>query len=309
MSMKSDTKNLIAGSLSGFTVRFLTQPLDVIKIRFQLQVEDIKPSGKSYYTGLLQAFIRIYKEEGVYGLWKGHVPAQFLSITFCGAQFGSFYAIENLLTNQINLSSSSGWVHDMIAGSVTGLIASTLSEPLDVMRTRLIAQGKNQVYSGFLCGMRHLIHEEGLFGLWRGLGPCLISVVPQTTVYFTVYEQLKRSHILLKSKENIPMKHKSASLNNDVGHESSLETDHHLHQQLNWHFPLWAGGFSGLLAKTIVYPLDLAKKRLEIRGFEKARLTFGQLPKERNILIIHSTTATSTTTLVNKTPVGTIECI
>lgn len=52
----------------------------------QLQVEDIKPSGKSYYTGLLQAFIRIYKEEGVYGLWKGHVPAQFLSITFCGAQ-------------------------------------------------------------------------------------------------------------------------------------------------------------------------------------------------------------------------------
>ncbi|CAH8568690.1 unnamed protein product [Schistosoma mattheei] len=277
--MKSDTKNLIAGSLSGFTVRFLTQPLDVIKIRFQLQVEDIKPSGKSYYTGLLQAFIRIYKEEGVYGLWKGHVPAQFLSITFCGAQFGSFYAIENLLTNQINLSSSSGWLHDMIAGSVTGLIASTLSEPLDVMRTRLIAQGKNQVYSGFLCGMRHLIHEEGLLGLWRGLGPCLISVVPQTTVYFTVYEQLKRSHILLKSKENIPMKHKSASLNNDVGHESSLETDHHLHQQLNWHFPLWAGGFSGLLAKTIVYPLDLAKKRLEIRGFEKARLTFGQLPK------------------------------
>ncbi|CAH8611757.1 unnamed protein product [Schistosoma haematobium] len=244
--MKSDTKNLIAGSLSGFTVRFLTQPLDVIKIRFQLQVEDIKPSGKSYYTGLLQAFIRIYKEEGVYGLWKGHVPAQFLSITFCGAQFGSFYAIENLLTNQINLSSSSGWVHDVIAGSVTGLIASTLSEPLDVMRTRLIAQGKNQVYSGFLCGMRHLIHEEGLFGLWRGLGPCLISVVPQTTVYFTVYEQLKRSHILLKSKENIPMKHKSASLNNDV---------------------------------------------------------------ERNILIIHSTTATSTTTLVNRTPVGTIECI
>lgn len=74
-----------------------------------------------------------------------------------------------------------------------------------------------KVYSGFLCGMRHLIHEEGLFGLWRGLGPCLISVVPQTTVYFTVYEQLKRSHILLKSKENIPMKHKSTSLNNDVG--------------------------------------------------------------------------------------------
>lgn len=104
-------------------------------------------------------------------------------------------------------------------------------------------------------------------------------MVPQTTVYFTVYEQLKRSHIVFKSKESIPVKHKSASLDNDVSHESSLETDRHPHQQLDWHFPLWAGGFSGLLAKTIVYPLDLAKKRLEIRGFEKARLTFGELPK------------------------------
>ncbi|CAH8532706.1 unnamed protein product [Schistosoma turkestanicum] len=277
--MKDDTKNLIAGSLSGFTVRFLTQPLDVIKIRFQLQVEDIKPSGKSYYTGLLQAFIRIYKEEGVYGLWKGHVPAQFLSVTFCGAQFGSFYAIENLLVNQINLSSSSAWVHDLIAGSVTGVIASTLSEPLDVMRTRLIAQGKNQIYSGFLFGMCRLLHEEGLLGFWRGLGPCLISVVPQTTVYFTTYEQLKRSLVVFESKVNVSTTDKSASLDNDASHQSS-QTDHRHSHQLNWHFPLWAGGFSGLLAKTIVYPLDLAKKRLEIRGFEKARSTFGELPKD-----------------------------
>ncbi|VDQ05870.1 unnamed protein product [Trichobilharzia regenti] len=44
-------------------------------------------------------------------------------------------------------------------------------------------------------GVRDLIREEGVIGLWRGLGPCLISVVPQTTIYFTTYEQLKRSYI------------------------------------------------------------------------------------------------------------------
>ncbi|TNN06575.1 Mitochondrial thiamine pyrophosphate carrier isoform 3 [Schistosoma japonicum] len=277
--MTNNSQNLIAGGLSGLTVSCVISCVCLLKKPvFQLQVEDIKPSGKSYYTGLLQAFVRIYKEEGIYGLWKGHVPAQCLSITFCGAQFVSFYAIGNILASQKSLDTSK-WVRDLVSGSLTGIIASTLCEPLDVMRTRLIAQGKNQIYSSFLRGIRDLVHEEGLLGLWRGLGPCLISVVPQTTVYFATYEQLKRSYILLKSKESISAMNTSISLKSDVCNESSLQTGGNNHYSINWHFPLWAGGFSGLLAKTIVYPLDLAKKRLEIRGFEKSRINFGELPK------------------------------
>ncbi|CAH8571486.1 unnamed protein product [Heterobilharzia americana] len=237
--MHNDAKNLLAGGLSGFTVRFITQPLDVMKIRFQLQVEDIKPTGKSYYSGLLQAFSRIYKEEGVRGLWKGHVPGQLLSITFCGAQFASFYAIENLLIDRTNPNPSSIWLHDLVAGCVTGIIASAICEPLDVMRTRLIAQGKHQVYSGFLLGARDLVREEGIIGLWRGIGPCLVSVVPQTTIYFATYEQLKRA-------TNTGNDEKS----ND-GQTSLPRTNRH---KLPWHFSLWA---------------DLVKKRLEIRGFEE----------------------------------------
>ncbi|CAH8600254.1 unnamed protein product [Heterobilharzia americana] len=238
-----------------------------MKIRFQLQVEDIKPTGKSYYSGLLQAFSRIYKEEGVRGLWKGHVPGQLLSITFCGAQFASFYAIENLLIDRTNPNPSSIWLHDLVAGCVTGIIASAICEPLDVMRTRLIAQGKHQVYSGFLLGARDLVREEGIIGLWRGIGPCLVSVVPQTTIYFATYEQLKRSYILRNSTKNISLMHSLGATNtgNDEksndGQTSLPRTNRH---KLPWHFSLWA---------------DLVKKRLEIRGFERARMDFGTLPK------------------------------
>lgn len=77
---KSD--HAIAGAVSGFITRFCCQPLDVIKIRFQLQVEPITNHPVSKYRSVIHAFYSIPKEEGIYALWKGHVPAQLLSIVY-----------------------------------------------------------------------------------------------------------------------------------------------------------------------------------------------------------------------------------
>lgn len=56
-----------AGALAGCIARFVTGPLDVIKIRFQVQLEPIKgaPGIQSKYTGFAQAFGTILKEEGI----------------------------------------------------------------------------------------------------------------------------------------------------------------------------------------------------------------------------------------------------
>ncbi|KAL3876861.1 hypothetical protein ACJMK2_034644 [Sinanodonta woodiana] len=77
------TDHAIAGAFSGSVSRALFQPLDVLKIRFQLQVEPVSRKDKtSKYTGIPQAVQKIIKEEGWKALWKGHVPAQALSILY-----------------------------------------------------------------------------------------------------------------------------------------------------------------------------------------------------------------------------------
>jgi hypothetical protein len=41
--------------------------------------------------------------------------------------------------------------------------------------------------------------------------------------------------------------------------------------------PFLCGALAGVCSKTVIYPLDLAKKRLQVRGFEHARRGFGQV--------------------------------
>lgn len=62
-----------AGAIAGAVARLVVNPLDVLKIRFQVQLEPISAAkasssaarSLSKYTGLRQAFVTIIKEEGI----------------------------------------------------------------------------------------------------------------------------------------------------------------------------------------------------------------------------------------------------
>ncbi len=55
-----------------------------------------KKSSNSKYTSLFQTFLTIYKEEGLFGLWKGHLSGQFLSVAFVTTQFFWFQNLTKL---------------------------------------------------------------------------------------------------------------------------------------------------------------------------------------------------------------------
>ncbi|KAG7188885.1 hypothetical protein KM043_008491 [Ampulex compressa] len=243
----SSSDHAIAGAISGFVTRFICQPLDVVKIRFQLQVEPISNIRASKYRSLWQAFLLIPKEEGIRALWKGHVPAQLLSIVYGMGQFYSYDVCMNLSKKYFT---SEEWRYpaNFVAGSIAGSIATIISFPFDTMRTRLVAQSSNHVvYKGLIHSCRSILKHESPRTFFYGLLPTLLQIAPHTGLQFLFYRMFT-----------------------DIYKYYSRETD------TKFYNSMIAGSATGLIAKTVIYPFDLSRKRLQIQGFEAGRKGFGK---------------------------------
>jgi len=88
------------------------------------------------------------------------------------------------------------------SGAVGGFASGIVTCPLDVIKTKLQAQGGfraqqaklppgHVVYRGLLGTARIIWGEEGLKGLYRGLGPIILGYLPTWAVWFTVYGKSK----------------------------------------------------------------------------------------------------------------------
>ena len=130
----------IAGLLSGVVTRSIVQPLDVFKVRYQLQIE-AKTEAK--YQSFRQMFKTMLKEEGITAFWKGHLPAQYLSAVFMTSQFyGVDLFTRSVHTNFPSLKDSPSKRTFVISlgGGFGASMATIVSFPFDVLRTRFIAQ-------------------------------------------------------------------------------------------------------------------------------------------------------------------------
>lgn len=254
-SKLSASQSAIAGGISGAFTRALAQPLDVLKIRFQLQLEPIKSGSK--YSSILQAFRSIIKEEGVSTLWSGHIPAQLLSISYGIIQFATY---EKLTQVCREIDSQFYSVHKHSINFSNGAIAATaatlLSFPLDTVRTRLIAEQKtNKVYKGFYNAFFTMVRKEGPSALFKGIVPTIAQVAPHTGIQFAVYKFFTESIL-----NRIQFFQRAKNISSVV--ESTLVAN------------LLAGGIAGFVSKTAIYPFDLIKKRLQIQGFQEHRTNF-----------------------------------
>jgi solute carrier family 25 thiamine pyrophosphate transporter 19 len=118
-------------------------------------------------------------------LWKGNIPAEGLYLCYGGIQFLAYRTISQYLDSSWKPAPSA---NSFISGATAGTLATTATYPLDLLRTRFAAQGKDRVYLSLLGGVKQIYREEGTKGFFRGLTAANIQVIPYMGLFFTSYE-------------------------------------------------------------------------------------------------------------------------
>ncbi|KAF5527480.1 Mitochondrial thiamine pyrophosphate carrier 1 [Colletotrichum aenigma] len=242
-----------AGATAGLFARFVIAPLDVVKIRLQLQSHSLSDPlsiqtarGGPVYKGTLNTMKLIIANEGVTGLWKGNVPAELMYVCYSAVQFTTYRTTAQLLQS-ISDNRLPNAAQSFIAGATAGAAATTATYPLDLLRTRFAAQGNERVYTGLRHAVTDIYRNEGPRGFFRGLGPGVAQIVPYMGIFFALYEGLR-----------LPL--------GDL------------------HLP-WGGGdatagvMASVMSKTAVFPLDLVRKRIQVQGPTRSRYVHKNIPE------------------------------
>uniref|UniRef100_A0A7S3Z9W2 Mitochondrial carrier protein n=1 Tax=Lotharella globosa TaxID=91324 RepID=A0A7S3Z9W2_9EUKA len=210
--------NLLSGLLAGMTESVVvTTPFEVVKIRLQKE----KGFGK-VRPSTIQTAINIVSQEGIAALWKGVVPTMLRGGT---NQACNFYAATAINQHVWGRREGDGkqiavW-KSMTTGFIAGCIGPTLNNPLDVAKTRLMAQegssssvrrqpamtyglrpqgacAHHQLartlststaepkYTGMIDCIRKVAANEGLPALWSGIAPRLIRTGLGQAISWTI---------------------------------------------------------------------------------------------------------------------------
>jgi len=190
---ESNMVNLICAIFAGSVSSAIANPTDVVKVRMQAK-------GNVQYGNLLSVFSDIGRKEGMAGMWRGVCPTAQRSAIVAGVQLPVYDFTRKHLSRTKLVPE--GACCNLTASILAGLSACLASNPVDVVRTRLMVQRRylkenmladkcEKVYkSSFECCV-HTVRTEGVTALYKGFLPSFGRMGPWNVVFFLVYEKLK----------------------------------------------------------------------------------------------------------------------
>lgn len=188
---------IVAAALGNVVSSVVRVPPEVIKQRVQAGV----------HGNMLEAVSQIWSKERLGGFYTGYSTMVARDIPYAAIQFTVFEALKRrrsrlLLQQQARtgasederLSQSAQLLSNLWMGAVSGAIASVLTAPIDVVKTRVMTQAaaQNGMYLGMRQTFARIWAEEGLVAFGRGLAPRVLYKVPASAVFLVCYEGMRR---------------------------------------------------------------------------------------------------------------------
>lgn len=227
--------------MSGVVSRTVAAPFERLKILYQVQ--DIT---KREYKGIVSTLIRIGKEEGIVGYFRGNYSNIVRAIPYQSAQLVSYEKFK-IFAEQMLLEPASNeklpvWAR-LMCGGAAGCVSVLVSYPLDVVRARLSSQtSANIIYNGIIDALHKIYKQEGFIGLYRGLNPTLLGIAPYVAFNYALFEKFK-----------------------------TVVADYYGTSDLSVYTKLALGALSGTVSQTIAYPLDTVRRRMQMLGLKQVQ--------------------------------------
>eukprot|EP00542_Grammatophora_oceanica_P021615 CAMPEP_0194051994 /NCGR_PEP_ID=MMETSP0009_2-20130614/43454_1 /TAXON_ID=210454 /ORGANISM="Grammatophora oceanica, Strain CCMP 410" /LENGTH=359 /DNA_ID=CAMNT_0038699359 /DNA_START=8 /DNA_END=1087 /DNA_ORIENTATION=- len=238
--LPKEVRNLLAGGIAGMAAKSVVAPMDRIKILYQVSAKEF------HMSDVPRMGRRIVKDEGITALWKGNTATMIRVFPYAGVQFMVFDRCKGYFLEKHERRRRHGYhpegrawglsaSESLIAGSLAGAISVACTYPLDMTRAQLAVMKKhrNQHNMNFVQVLGQNYAERGVRGLFRGITPTLLGILPYSGSAFAMNEQGKR---YLRHLQN---------------HEPTTI------QKME------CGAVSGLIAQTLTYPLEVTRRRMQ----------------------------------------------
>lgn len=180
-------ERFMAGSLAGATAQTAIYPMEVMKTRLTL-----RKTGQ--YSGMFDCAKKILKREGVKAFYKGYIPNMLGIIPYAGIDLAVYESLKNFwLSHYAKDTANPGILVLLGCGTLSSTCGQIASYPLALIRTRMQAQasmeGSEQLPMGRM--VKKIVEKEGFFGLYRGILPNFMKVIPAVSISYVVYEYMR----------------------------------------------------------------------------------------------------------------------
>lgn len=179
----------LAAACAGATATLVNDacmtPADVIKQRLQV--------AHSPYKGILDCATTVMRQEGWRAFFKSYPTTIVMNIPFTAIHFSVYESAKRFLRIESEQDEETLAVQ-LLAGGVAGGSAAAVTNPLDVVKTRLQTEGvhsSTKYSASVVATLRKIVQEEGAQAVWRGLQPRVLFHVPAAAVCWGTYETVK----------------------------------------------------------------------------------------------------------------------
>ncbi|XP_014278255.1 ADP,ATP carrier protein 1 [Halyomorpha halys] len=190
-------KDFLAGGISAAIAKTAVAPIERVKLLLQVQHISKQLSAEKRYKGIIDAFIRIPREQGFLSFWRGNLanviryfPTQALNFAFKDIYKKIF--LEGIDKHERFWRYFAG---NLASGGAAGATSLCFVYPLDYARTRLavdVGKGPNErIYKGLLDCIFKTFKSDGLVGLYRGFIVSVEGIIIYRACYFGFYDTIK----------------------------------------------------------------------------------------------------------------------